>query len=320
MHLHIPSILICVNSFIAFSQARYVLKDEYNQGNFLEQFDFFSGDDPTHGYVNYVDRGTAESQGLVSTRGRTIYMGVDSVNVASGRGRSSVRVTSKKAYDRGLIIIDLEHMPGGICGTWPAFWTFGPNWPNSGEIDIIEGVHDQATNLMAMHTNGGCSILNTGAFTGTILTPNCDVYAPGQPANAGCAIISRDRGSYGPEFNAKRGGVYATEINQDAVTIWFFPRDAIPQDIQAGAPNPASWWKPTAQFYGGCNIAAHIRQQNIVFDTTFCGDWAGNVWGNSACAARAPTCQEFVQNNPAEFREAFWSVNYVRVFEEVRSG
>ena len=22
------------------------------------------------------------------------------------------------------------------CGTWPAFWLVGPNWPNGGEIDV----------------------------------------------------------------------------------------------------------------------------------------------------------------------------------------
>lgn len=43
----------------------------------------------------------------------------------------------------GISVIDLEHMPSG-CGTWPAFWSVGPNWPSAGEIDIIEGVNRQA--------------------------------------------------------------------------------------------------------------------------------------------------------------------------------
>ena len=56
------------------------------------------------------------------------------------RGRDSIRITSWKAYEDSVIVLDLEHMPEG-CSTWPAFWTLskaGP-WPRGGEIDIVEG-------------------------------------------------------------------------------------------------------------------------------------------------------------------------------------
>ena len=58
-------------------------------------------------------------------------------------------------------------MPQG-CGVWPAFWMFGPNWPNNGEIDIIEGVNNQPENGVTLHTSDGCDYANTSAsFTGT---------------------------------------------------------------------------------------------------------------------------------------------------------
>jgi len=68
----------------------------------------------------------------------------DSKNTVNpeSRGRDSIRISSKRAFDESVVIIDLEHMPHG-CGTWPAFWTLsqkGP-WPTGGEIDIIEVAH-----------------------------------------------------------------------------------------------------------------------------------------------------------------------------------
>jgi len=143
-------------------------------------------------------------------------------------------------------------------------WMVGPNWPNGGEIDIIEGVNDQSSNDMTLHTNAGCSISNNGAFTGTMTTPNCDVNAPGQPNNAGCQILTGDTRTYGSGFNANGGGVYATLWDSSAISIYFFPRGQLPSDLQSQNPNPAAWGRPLAQFQGGCDIDAHFQNLQIV--------------------------------------------------------
>lgn len=75
-------------------------------------------------------------------------MRADSTKVVfpGDRGRDSVRITSHKAYDDSIMVLDLSHMPEG-CSTWPAFWTIsqsGP-WPNGGEIDILEGTSERAS-------------------------------------------------------------------------------------------------------------------------------------------------------------------------------
>lgn len=244
-------------------------------------------------------------------------MGVDSTNVASGRGRNSIRISTQKTYNHGLVILDLAHMPAGQCGTWPAFWMLGPNWPNNGEIDIIEGVNSQTQNSMTLHTNAGCSIESTGAFAGTLETSNCDVNAPNQATNAGCSIESQDTNSYGTGFNANGGGVYATEWTSQAINVWFFPRNAIPSDLSSGSPDPSNWGLPQAQFTGACDIDEHVLDQQLVFDITFCGDWAGNVWSTDAtCAPKAATCNDFVQNNPSAFQDTYWLINSLQVFTD----
>lgn len=311
------SFLLAAATGLTRALSLYSLDDTYSPQNFFDNFDFFTDADPTHGFVKYVDRPTAEANGLIS-QGNVARMSADSSSIASN-GRASVRISSKKAYTHGLFIADMTHMPSG-CGTWPAFWLLGPNWPNQGEIDIIEGVNSQSSNLMTLHSSDQCSITDR-AQTGQRTTSNCFVNAPGQYANQGCQVAANNGQSYGAGFNAvggggaNGGGVYATRWNSDGVQVWFFPRGNIPADILANAPQPELWGPPMADFGGACDIDAHFREHRIVFNLTFCGDWAGNVWGSDpVCASRANSCTDFVANNPLAFQQAYWEINHLRKF------
>ena len=310
------------------ANAAYKLIDDYTANSFWNGFGFFDGSDPTDGTVQYVDRVTANKQSLAGNlpnAGNAIYMGVDHVS-QSATGRASVRISSNKGYDKGLFILDITHMPGGICGTWPAFWLLGSGtWPQNGEIDVIEGVNSNSQNLMTLHTSAGCTINKSDSFTGNMTSTNC---VSGSGDNTGCQIQDSSPLSYGEAFNKNGGGIFAVEWTSQAITIHFFPRNGtIPSDIPTGQsaansaappPNPPSWPKPTAVF-SGCQIDSHFKNMSIIFDTTFCGQWAGkqDVWqADSTCAAKAGTCADFVKNNPSEFAEAFWSVNSVRVWQD----
>jgi hypothetical protein len=313
MHLSILSLTILATA----ATSSYVVQDDYSSDSFADMFDFYTDADPTNGYVNYVSYDTAQSEGLYKIQDGAVYMGVDSTNTASGRGRDSVRIASKNTYNHGLVILDLAHMPAGACGTWPAFWMLGPDWPYEGEIDIIEGVNGQASNNMAMHTDAGCTITNTGAFSGSLETANCDVDAAGQSTNAGCSIRSADDSSFGSGFNSVGGGVYATEWTSEAISIWFFPRGSVPSDITAGTPDPSGWGLPQGQFTGGCDIDDKVKDQQLVFDVTFCGDWAGGVWSTDAtCSALGSTCQAYVQDNPSAFQDTYWLINSLKVYTD----
>jgi hypothetical protein len=118
----------------------------------------------------------------------------------------------------------------------------GPSWPTNGEIDIIEGMNSASSNDMTLHTNAGCSMSNYDTpYSGTLMISNRDVNAPGQATNAGCLIKSPSSQTFGSGFNAIGGGVYATEWTSAAISIYFFPRNAIPADITTGNPDPSGW-------------------------------------------------------------------------------
>lgn len=296
------------------AQPSYTIQDSYDANNFFENFNFFQGPDPTHGFVKYVDAVTANTTGLAGYANNGVYLGVDYETVNPSEGRNSVRLTTTKSYTRGLIIADIAHQPAPACGSWPAFWTFGDNWPHSGEIDIIEGVNLQTSTSITLHTAPGCSFSQESFSSG-------DCGAPGD-GTIGCGSASQNSRSFGSGFNEIGGGVYAMQWTSNAIKIFFFPRSgSIPADIVAGNPDPSTWGNPTASFSGGgCDIDSHFMNHHIVFDTTFCGQWAGRVWAaDPVCSTKATTCEEYVGINPAAFQESYWLINYVKVFQEAGS-
>ena len=312
------TVLSGLGLFAHLSTAGYTLQADYGtDDSFFNGFDFYTDKDPTDGYVSYVDQSTASTNGLISTGGGSVYIGVDHSNTASS-GRQSVRLQSTQTYTHGLVILDLEHMPGSVCGTWPAFWMLGNNWPSNGEIDIIEGVSTQSTNQMTLHASDGCSINDSG-FSGSLTTGNCYVEASDQSPNSGCAIQGSSTEGYGDGFNQAGGGVYATEWTSDAINIYFFSNSSVPSDITSGNPDPSGWGTPAASFAGGCDIDSHFSELQIVFDITFCGDWAGDMWSSSSCSSYASTCNDYVANNPSAFEQTYWEINSLKVYQDSSS-
>lgn len=171
-------LLLCCVSF-TLAQYSYTLHDAFEGASFFDQFDFWTAGDPTDGWTNYVDYATAVDNGLIGSNSSLPSWGVDHNNVldpANATGRASIRLTSKTTWTHGLFIADIAHMPDSTCGLWPAFWTLGQTgtWPNSGEIDIIEGVNTATTNLISAHTTNDCTIAGSGE-TGTLETDDCAV-------------------------------------------------------------------------------------------------------------------------------------------------
>lgn len=262
-------------------------------------------------------------------------------------GPQTEEETDLTSWTGGMVLMDAYHMPTG-CGTWPAWWQNGPNWPRGGEIDILEGVNAFEQNQVSLHTGPGCTMprnMNDNQIS-KLTTGNYDSFdcSSDHTANQGCG--SRDEVSphaYGTGFNKIGGGVYAcaclsltllrvTRLTPDPVLwakegikAWFFERSKIPADIHNDTPDPTTWGTPIANFPSdNCSPYTYFYDHYNIFDTTFCGDWAGapGVWNyagyagqDQSCAAITGyiTCQDYVLNSGSSFAEAYWEVSPVAV-------
>ncbi|KAF5373312.1 hypothetical protein D9615_007409 [Tricholomella constricta] len=283
--------------------------DKFQGDSFLDGWDFFDHDDPTHGLVNYQNAEAAKSKGLALVKDGQVILSVDDTTVLqTGQKRDSVRISTKKTYNHGLFIADFAAMPVG-CSVWPAYWSVGPNWPEGGEIDVLEGVHNQDTNQYTLHTGAGCLIDSSVKTTAKVLGTKC---ASSGADNTGCAFKDTDNRSYGKGFNAAGGGVYAHIWDSTGIKMWHFARDEIPKDVTEGKPNPSTWPTPAATFStSSCDVRKYFHDHVLTIDTTLCGDWAGATYQSAGCPG---TCEEAVAN-PKNFVEAKWKISYIAVYE-----
>ncbi|KAH8647979.1 concanavalin A-like lectin/glucanase domain-containing protein [Xylariales sp. PMI_506] len=314
----------------------YTLAKQYSGSSFFDGFTFFANSDPTNGFVTYGDRNYAQSNGLIGFDGVYAVMSVDSTtNLGKGQtyyldhgdssyaytngvGRKSVRIEGSYQFTHGLVIADIAQMPSGICGTWPAFWSFGNVWPNDGEIDIIEGTNLQGGNWMSLHTQYTSNISgSTDVFTAKLNGAwNCEYYNGGNPT--GCRLEDQDSAT----FNNYQGGVWAMQWTSDRIKVWYWPYSAVPADVTAGSPKPGSttWGTPRSSFGPpqNVNIDQNFVNQHLVFDTTFCGSLGDSSWSTTGCAAKTgyAKCADYVANTPSAFTNAKWKIKYVKIFSE----
>lgn len=169
---------------------------------------------------------------------------------------------------------------------------------------FTQNVNDASTNQMTLHTESGCSISSSTSFTGTANGTDCTYTAND---NSGCGVTDSDTVSYGPEFAAAGGGVFITEFASTGikcvsylpstllarqtraflltttlpcVSIWFYARENIPAAISNATSSvdlsslgtPAAAWSDSS-----CDIEKYFTAQQLIFDITLCGDWAGTA-------------------------------------------
>jgi len=307
----------------------YELLQRTDATNFFSFFEFESwlGNDPTHGFVEYVDQATAQELGMAKAVDGRLYLGVNyNASVSDESPPKSIRVHSRLALQgHNLVLLDLEHMPttaqqgeNAGCALWPAFWLLGsapPSWPANGEIDIIEFANNLNYDQSTLHSSYGCFQDTSEAdFDGYwASTGDCNLGS-GANGTLGCGIASPNA-SVGAGFNTQ-GGVYAAEWSDKEIRVFYFPRDQVPADIVSGSPIPDSWGLPQSRFAVGAGSLCegeYFNDMQIMLNTDICGDWAGNTFASN-CPSLASTCTDYVKANMADFSEAYWLINSISVY------
>jgi len=315
--------------------AKYTHRTNYLDGAFFDHWDFISSDDPTHGFVDYVTKEVALKEELIRDEPSGIFIGVNNRSVVprTARGRQSVRLESNRRYNEGLFIITLSHAPVS-CGSWPALWMFGEDedhqWPQWGEFDIIEWVHEEDQASAALHSKPGCSQKHltdeqmsakwSHGKIPSVHAKDCYVLAEDQWMNQGCSQQAAP-GSIGYGFNQQGGGTFAADWDPKAghMRIWNWPKGLEPLDVVKKEPQPEQWGKPQFFFDLQENCEPeHFKNMKLVFDITFCGDRAGGTTFDAHCGHMVnenETCIDFVRTNFSAFDEAYWSVQVLDVYQ-----
>ncbi|KAI0743871.1 concanavalin A-like lectin/glucanase domain-containing protein [Daedaleopsis nitida] len=287
--------------------AAYNLVKEYSGKNFFNGWEFYGNyDNLTNGDVTYVDQANATSSqlGYVNDAGNVIVK-VDTGFVPYNEKRNSVRIETQDYFPLGTVLIfDATHLPFG-CSVWPSFWTKGPNWPAGGEIDIIEAVNLMPANQMAIHSSSGCTASGNDCSQG-----------------AGCTVGEKSDKSYGKEFAAAGGGVWATQFDTTGINIWFWSRSDIPDSVKSATDSvdPSSWGTPSAQYSAdSCDMSKFFTPQQLVIDITLCGDWAGlgNVYqqtcGGDGTAQRC-YLDNVINDGSSKYADAYFEIGYIKAF------
>jgi beta-glucanase (GH16 family) len=150
-----------------------------------------------------------------------------------------------------LRVTALIRQPAGGLGYWPAFWMLGPGqWPENGEVDIMEDVN------------------SLSELSGTI---HCGTF-PGGPCNEGTGIGSGLRPCSGCQSGYHK---YAMVLNR---------RNAANESITFSLDGKQYFRVTEAQVGTSTWQAAFDHNMSIIFDLAMGGDYP-----NGQCGCTTPT-------------------------------
>lgn len=91
-----------------------------------------------------------------------------------------------------------------------------------------------------------------------------------------------------------------------------------PIEVKNGSiVDPTTWGPPRAQYLGDCRFNMDKKQEpNMRIYITFCPLLALDDYYRSDCFRTAPSCYQYVANNPSAYQNAYWLINHIKVYEQ----
>lgn len=131
------------------------------------------------------------------------------------------------------------------------------------------------------------------------------------PSNLPEAVSALANGVSAPKYvvtNSNATGNDRSELNK-----W-----GTPQAFFANTANSSATPEALATGEGSvCQMQNYFDKHEIIINLSLCGDWAGETFAISGCAARYNnvSCDNFVRNNPSAFTDARWEIDYMRIYD-----
>ena len=171
-------------------------------------------------------------------------------NWTSGRIQTSSANVGAPAGGKLEVTASIRQPAGGL-GYWPAFWMLGPGqWPENGEIDIMEDVN---------------------ALSEVAGTIHCGTY-PGGPCNEGNGIGSGLRACSGCQSGFHTYTMILDRTNTSAEAITFYLDGAQYFTVTESQVGTATWQQ------------AFDHNLSIIFDLAM-----GGAFPNGVCGCTTPT-------------------------------
>ncbi|KIO17693.1 hypothetical protein M407DRAFT_32621 [Tulasnella calospora MUT 4182] len=269
---------------------RYQVKETSEGDSFLDGFDHEDLEDPTHCRANYVVECTALEKNLT-------YVSKDTF----GPTRDTVRISSKKRYGYGIMILTFVTCP----------MVAEPD-PRSGPI--------QTTTPGALE---GKSTSSKASMTRDPTPPSCTpptTHAP-NPTPTWMTVTSLFPKSARPPCATVRVAVSVTTPIKPIERRW--DDENVPDEVKDAASlnlkerqkvNPDAWGQPQAKFVSNntCDLDAAIKPQNIVINLT--------LSGNAYLSTCPSNCVKHVNKDPTAFKDAYWDIASLTILSLTSSG